>query len=234
MFGVNRSELPSGLRTPGRYGGIHGLQTIRGMPFLFGDDTGPNVVLLEDSPVAIDLGSATATYVLFVHVVEDVAEGAGRGWARDDADGDRLGGVVSEYVLGYEDGSSIAARILRRFAIQQARCAWGSAPFACVPAADVQVVPTADEALVLGRQPTTLTPTRAQSVASSDPGEPGVLWIYALKNPKPDVPASRGHVPARRRALGRLRGDADGRGRASAAAGRAPQAAAAAPRRRRS
>jgi hypothetical protein len=136
LFGINRSELPTGLRTPGRYEAIHGEQTIRGIPFLFGGATGPNVVLLDSSRVTIGLGGATATYVLFVHVVEDAAEGTGSGWARDDADGDRLGTVVSEYVLEYEDGSNEGASILRRFAIQQARCAWGSAPFACVPAAE--------------------------------------------------------------------------------------------------
>jgi len=188
-FNLQRADLPGELRTPRRFANLYGAQTIRGMPFSFGPADHANVVLLDDEAVSIGFDGATATYVLFVHTAEDAAEGAGRAWARDDADGDRLGGLVSEYVLAYEDGSSKSASILRRFAIQQARCSWGSAPFACVPAADGQVMLTTDEALELGLQPTKqLAPTRAASVAGVDSTDPGLLWIYALMNPKPEVP----------------------------------------------
>jgi hypothetical protein len=159
------------------------------MPFLLGDLEGPNVALLAGDSLRTDLGGAVASYVLLVHVVEDAADMSRVGWARDEADGDRLGGVVSEYELAFADGSTESTSILRRFAIQQARCTWGSAPFACVPAADPEVLQTADEALAVGRQPSQeLAPVRVSSVAGAgDTTEPGgLLWIYALKNPKPD------------------------------------------------
>jgi hypothetical protein len=159
------------------------------MPFLFGDADGANVVLLDSEEVSVDLGGARASYLLFVHVVEDATDVHVAGWARDEAHGDRLGGVVAEYELAYSDGSTRSTPIARRFAIQQARCTWGSAPFACVPAADVEVLPTADEALAVGRQPAQqLAPVRVASVAGAYGSEPGLLWIYALKNPEPDVP----------------------------------------------
>ena len=187
-FTVPRSALPERLQCPPRYGGRHGRQVIRGMPFLFGEADGANVVLLESDELSIDLGGSRASYLVFVHVVEDATD-VGTGWARDDAHGDRLGGVVAEYELSYSDGSIRSVPIVRRFAIQQARCSWGSAPFACVPAAEVEVVPTADEALAIGREPSEqLAPVRVAAVAAAEGSEPGLLWIYALKNPEPEVP----------------------------------------------
>jgi len=158
------------------------------MPFLFGEADGANVVLLESEELSIDLGDSRAGYLVFVHVVEDATDVHTAGWARDEAHGDQLGRVVAEYELSYADGSIRSVPIVRRFAIQQARCTWGSAPFACVPAAEVEVVPTADEALAVGRAPLQLAPVRVASVAGEEGSEPGLLWIYALKNPEPDVP----------------------------------------------
>ena len=110
-------------------------------------------------------------------------------------DGDRLGDTVSEYVLEYEDGSVAPTSILRRFAIQQARCTWGSAPFACVPAAaDPDVVMTTDEAFAVGRNPPQrLAPTRVAALANApDTTEPaGLLWIYALRNERSTSPLLR-------------------------------------------
>jgi hypothetical protein len=159
------------------------------MPFLFGQADGTNVVLLESDEVSIDLAGSRASYLMFVHVVEDATDVHTAGWARDAAHGDQLGDVVAEYELDYSDGSTRSVPIVRRFAIQQARCTWGSAPFACVPAAEVEVVPTADEALAVGREPSQqLAPVRVASVAAAEGSEPGLLWIYALKNPEPGIP----------------------------------------------
>lgn len=166
------------------------VQTFRGIPFDFGGGGRDDVILLDEHPVAIDVGGVRATYVLFAHAVDDAVDGTGRAWARGDGDGDRLGGTVSEYVLEFDDGTHVATPVLRRFAIQQARCAWGSAPFACVPAADVEVLPSPEEALAVGRRPSSplLAPTRTTRVARTDGVEPDLLWLYALPNPKPEVP----------------------------------------------
>lgn len=194
-FNVQRAELPERLRTPARVAECYGQQTIRGMPFMFGRADGTNVVLLENKVASIGLGGANATYLLFVHTVEEVADMSRSSFANNEADGYRLGSLVSEYELEYEDGTSVSAPILRRFAIQQSRYSWGSAPFACVPAADDTVSLAADELLALGQPvpPSTLTPLRsvvAYTTIGMDPAQ-GVLWVYALKNPEPEAPLAR-------------------------------------------
>jgi len=195
-FNTRRADLPHELRTPGNFADIEGEQTIRGMPFAFGPAEGANVVLLEDEPVSVALGGAKATHVLFVHAVEDVPEGMNIRYTGDEMAG-RLGGVVSEYAFEYEDGSSESTPILRGFSIQQARIAGGlglSISWVCVPATDDRVLPSADEALAMETPPTAssfgLAPTRtaAGAAAVRGSGEPGLLWIGAVRNPRPDVP----------------------------------------------
>jgi hypothetical protein len=192
-FNARRTALPDELRTPGAFAECHGPHTIRGMPFLFGGPGEMNVALVDGESVSIDLGGTHATYVLFVHAVEDAAEPSAPGLANVESDGYRLGGLVSEYTFEYGDGSNAFTPILRRFAIQQARYAWGSAPFACVPAAEDRAFFAPDEAQSLGRsrEPFDLVPTRAfagSAAGMMNPADPGLLWIYALANPRPEAP----------------------------------------------
>lgn len=216
-FNARRADLPEGLRPPARFADADGLQTVRGMPFLFGAADGADVVLLRGEDVVVELGGACATYVLFVHVVEDrvttyedgLADGLVTGWD--------LGDLVSEYELERVDGSVARVPVLRRFAIQQARYEWGSAPFACVPAADDEVLPAADEMQLLGRlaiEPGELASasedglslrervaweygTRQQTRTASAhqgglrPASGGRLWVYALPNARPHEPLRR-------------------------------------------
>src|SRR6476646_12242645 len=123
-FTTQRSALPDRLKCPPRYRGRYGRHVIRGMPFLFGEADGANVLLLASDELSIDLGGSRASYLVFVHVVEDATDVHTSGWARDDAHGDRLGGVVAEYELSYSEGWRRSVPIVRRFAIQQARCSW--------------------------------------------------------------------------------------------------------------
>src|SRR5690242_12196072 len=74
---ARRTDLPERLRTPGAFVESSGQQVIRGIPFLFAEADSANVVLLDQEAVSIDLGGAHATYVLFVHAVED-EDGIGR------------------------------------------------------------------------------------------------------------------------------------------------------------
>lgn len=193
VFNGQRSALPDRLQCPPRFAERYGRQVIRGMPFLFGGADGANVVLLDSNDVSIDVGGAKANYCLFVHVVEEAADMSRIAAAQEEGQGYRLGGLVSEYGLEYEDGSIVSTPILRRFAIQQARCGWGSAPFACLPAADDEVLRPAGETVAIG-QPIDplrgLNPTRtaAASLLAVHPPDPGLLWIYALPNLKPSVP----------------------------------------------
>ena len=194
-FNSQRSELPERLRTPAAFADRYGQQTIRGIPFLFGGAHAANVVLLEEEPISIDIGGAKATYVLFVHAVEDARDMRRLTFAENEADGYRLGTLSSAYELEYQTGASVSVPIRRRFAIQQSRYSWGSAPFACVPAMDDTVLPTADEAMALGQSLPgslyALTPTRnvvAYTSIGMSSVDSGLLWIYALQNPRAEVP----------------------------------------------
>jgi hypothetical protein len=212
VYNMRRNDLPEMLRTPACFASCSGVQTIRGMPFAFGEADRANVVLLDRDQVSVELGGVRATYVLFVHAVEDISTNYVDGLADSQIDGCTLGELVSEYELEYDDGTVTRVPILRRFGIQQARYGWGSAPFACVPAADDDVFPSADEMQLLGRptvergQPASapqpgLSPrehvamaygTRQQTRTASavegglDPAAGGRLWIYAVPNAKPD------------------------------------------------
>jgi hypothetical protein len=99
VFNARRVDLPEGLRAPARFVDACGSQTIRGMPFAFGGREGPDVVLLEGDEVSIELGGVRATYVLFVHVVENVVTKYLDGVADDRVTGMDLGELVSEYDL---------------------------------------------------------------------------------------------------------------------------------------
>jgi len=195
-FNVQRSELPERLRMPADSADRYEQQTIRGIPFLFGGAHAPNVVLLEDDAVSIDLSGATATYVLFVHAVEDARDLGRLTFAEDEADGYRLGNLASAYELEYESGASVSVPIRRRFAIQQSRYSWGSAPFACIPAADDTVLLAADELMALGQSlpplSYALAPTRNMvAYLEMNPADSGLLWIYALQNPSAELPLRR-------------------------------------------
>ena len=89
----------------------------------------------------IDVDPFHATYLVFLHAVEDrpVPEPAGfapMGPAplAGRNDGNELGRRVSDYILDYGDGAQAETPILRRFAIQQRHITWGPSPFAAIPA----------------------------------------------------------------------------------------------------
>lgn len=200
-------DLPASLPLPDRYRDRHGLQVIRGIPFDFGEAEGPDVIFLDADPVTIELADRKASYVVFVHVAENVVTNYKDGFA-DRAgmpgmqlDGYEIGGQVSEYELEYDDGSTHGVPVLRRFAIQQSRTGWGSVPAACVAAAENAVLPTAREMLMLGRTVSGHAlpvaehglETRGASAANDTGRGPndGLLWIYALANPFPEKPLRR-------------------------------------------
>ena len=200
-----------------RFGECFGGQTIRGMPFAFGQPDASDVLLLDGDGVSVELGDVRATYLVFVHVAEDRVTTYRDGLADDEVTGWDLGELVSEYELEYLDGAIARVPILRRFAIQQARYAWGSAPFACVPAADDEVFPASEEMQLLGRiavEPGQMasgtegglslrervawaygarhqTRTASAHERGLDPVTAGRLWVYALPNPQPEQPLRR-------------------------------------------
>jgi hypothetical protein len=195
-FNARRSDLSERLRTPGGFIDRYGEQTVLGIPFLFGEANGANVVVLDGDSASLPLDGAKATYVLFVHAVEDDEDVDRRRMSA--AYGNRLGGLVSEYELEFEDGSVESVPIHRRLAIGQGRghSSIGGFPLACVPAAADRVILATDEYLALRELPPAspwggLAETRVLSApvvaAMENLRDPGLLWIYALKNPKPEL-----------------------------------------------
>ena len=210
VYNVRRSDLASELAAPDRFGACHGLEVIRGVPFDFGSADRPDVVLLDDSSVSIELHDREASYLVFVHVVEDRPTNYLPGFADSTVDGLELGDHVSDYTIEYTDGTESVVPVLRRFAIQQSQSGWGSAPFVAMAAGDDEVFPSGDESALLGR-PMLADGDRAESPGPARRAEiaelygvahetrirsaytremlhGGSLWLYALPVPDPSRP----------------------------------------------
>jgi hypothetical protein len=170
-----------------------GAQAYHGIPFELGSQGQPNVVLLDRAPasVRIEVGPLRATYLVFLHCVEDLPIAAPSGFGAlgpvplsGGAVANELGGLVSEYALVYEDGTEAVTSIRRRFAIQQRRINWGASPFEAIPARGPRVFTTATEDRHLSRVAAVdygRSQTRHDSMR--DLGEN--LWLYGLANPEP-------------------------------------------------
>ncbi|MEZ4663641.1 MAG: CehA/McbA family metallohydrolase [Caldilineaceae bacterium] len=146
------------------------------------------MILLEDAPVTLPLGNQLATYVLFLHVVEDRVSTYQEGFADFAVDGNELGDLVSEYAIEYADDTQHSTPIHRRFAIQQPRIAWGASPFTAVPALGPSAFPSATEAQILGRVPWYDYGAGETRHISGRESMRDRVWIYALPNPQPDKP----------------------------------------------
>ena len=173
VYNVHRADLAPELAPPERFGTCYGLEVIRGMPFDFGAADAPDVVLLDNSPVSIELHGRSASYLVFAHAVENRTTNYLPGFADDTIDGLELGDHVSDYTIEYTDGTESVVPILRRFAIQQSRSGWGSAPFAVVAAGNDEVFPSGDESALLGQ------PMLTDADLVGSPGE-GVDELYGL------------------------------------------------------
>jgi hypothetical protein len=140
--------------------------------------------LLDKEPVSIELTNVRATYILFLHTVEDRKTNYQDGFADDTVDGNELGDLVADYTLEYADGNQEITPILRRFAIQQGHIRWGASAFAAVPARQFTVSSTTTEEQILGRVPQN---RYGEGETRHDAGRTGEnLWLYALPNPHPE------------------------------------------------
>ncbi|MEZ4868695.1 MAG: CehA/McbA family metallohydrolase [Caldilineaceae bacterium] len=191
---VDLQTLAENLRPPKDLGDLTGRRAFSGIPFHLGAPGEPNVILLDKQTtpeVHIDLEDCRATYVIFLHMVEDRVTNYWDGLADFAIDGNELGDLVADYVLEYADGAVESTAILRRFAIQQSRIGWGASAFAAMPALKAGVFATATEEVILGQggaRDYGRGETRhvAGRERSSDK-----LWLYALPNPHPDKPIRR-------------------------------------------
>ena len=185
-FNVDRAALPAPLRPPADLAQAFGDQDYLGIPFRLGPAQAANVVRLDQSAVTIPAGDLHATYIVFLHAVEDRVTVYQPGLADTWVDGNELGDHVADYTLTYTDGEQATVPILRRFAIQQSRILWGASPFACLPHRKPEAFLNATEEQSMGRvarQPYGRSETRHFSGRELAPEK---LWVYAMPNPHPD------------------------------------------------
>ena len=181
-FNANRDDLDDSLRLLQAGDGYVGTQTFRGVPFALGAVEQANVVLLDKDEVEIRINQQ-ATYVLFVHAVEQAPTRTLDGLPEFGGEGNELGTAVSDYVIEYDDGTYTTAPILRRFAIQQFRTGWGASSFAAVTDADSVVFVNNAELMAL--ESTAFEYGRGETrVRAGRDWHPEKLWIYALPNPE--------------------------------------------------
>jgi len=179
-----QSELPEALESPA-IDRDSGATTIQGMPFDPGPADGPNIILLTDQCVTVELSDITATYIIFLHLVADRIKEFQGDFSNPWEWGQDLGDHVSDYILHYQDGSSETHPILRRFAIQQHSINWGDSAFSAATEAGPLVRRAADEDRQLGLVPDTLWGGgESRHMSGRDRGS--ARWLYALANPHPD------------------------------------------------
>jgi hypothetical protein len=196
VFTIDHQTLTEGLRVPKDLGELTGHQSFCGIPFTLGQPGEKNVILLEGQEVTIDLthgasAPVTATYVIFLHAVEDRITNYLDGLADFSVDGNELGDLVADYALEYDDGSVETTPILRRFAIQQSRIAWGASAFAAIPALKPGVFATLTEEKILGHPPSNDYGRGETRHVAGRERSADKLWLYALPNPHPDKPIRR-------------------------------------------
>ncbi|MEI9425892.1 CehA/McbA family metallohydrolase [Mesorhizobium sp. Cs1299R1N1] len=201
QFNCNRKNLGDGFSRKALGDGwsetITGLQSLRGIPFLFGGTEELDAIMLRphDEATVIKFDRTIVTYVIFVQAVADLTDVAPKGFgpaapvdnpSAESIAGNSLGDLVSTYVLQYADGTETAVPIFRRFAIQQRHVCWGASPFAAMPAHGPHVYATHGEDVALGR-----TPWLDYGLAEVRTGSGRVypqenLWLYALPNEHPE------------------------------------------------
>jgi len=190
VFNTDQQTLSGELEIPTGLGDLTGPRTFGGIPFALGAPGERNVILLDPaapkSSVAIEVDECRATYLLFLHVVEDRVTNYQTGLADYAIDGNELGDLVADYLIEYTDGSQQVTPILRRFAIQQSRITWGASAFAAVPAQlPATFLPTTDDQIAHGTS--SVVYGRGETRVHSGRERGGdKLWIYALPNLHPD------------------------------------------------
>ncbi|MFZ4663016.1 MAG: CehA/McbA family metallohydrolase [Caldilineaceae bacterium] len=195
-YTTDHQTLTDGLRAPRDLGPLTGHQNFCGIPFDLGQPGEKNVILLDQQEAVIDLDPALtsiggSTYVIFLHAVEDRVTNYWPGLADFSVDGNELGDLVADYTLEYADGTVETTAILRRFAIQQSRIAWGASAFAAIPALKPGVFATLTEEKIAGYPPSNDYGRGETRHVAGRERSADRLWLYALPNPHPDKPLRR-------------------------------------------
>ncbi len=180
---LEESLRPSEYTEPG-----YGIRSYWGIPFDLGaaEPQIADVLLLKEQEIRLDLAGIKASYVVFLHCVEDVPTPYWPGMADWAMDGNWVGTHVSSYAFLYADGTVESVPIRRRMAIQQLRIGWGASAFEAMPFRMPQVNPTVMEAMARRELPSTAY--GHGEVRHRSGRETENLWLYAMPNPHPDRP----------------------------------------------
>ena len=186
QFNCRRADLPKGLESAGAIDTMFESSQLRGIPFLLGSAEGNNVILLDRESVTIDMKGIYASYILFVHIVEECPVTSGEGIESWRGQANESGQHVSNYVVEYDNGERVTKPILRRFAIQEHGGDWGSSGFACIPCDRDVVFRITDEDIELGKNsPSVYGRGETRTTSGRDSASPRA-WLYALPNPQPE------------------------------------------------
>ncbi len=71
VFNIDREHLTGSLQSLAKAEIAFGSHALHGIPFELGLPKQPNVILLDQNEAQIDVEPFQATYVIFLHVVED-------------------------------------------------------------------------------------------------------------------------------------------------------------------
>ncbi|MER8396370.1 CehA/McbA family metallohydrolase [Mesorhizobium sp. M1340] len=200
LFNASRATLDGGTSmgppNEGWSRSLAGLQSLRGIPFLFGQLSNADVIMLKPDGAAthIPMAPQKLTYILFAQAVADRVDVVPPGFG-DTAPLDSpyskgvaanaLGDVVSRYTIMYADGTETETPILRRFAIQQHHVCWGASPFAAVPARGPHVFATHAEDVAMERASQVDYGRAEFRTESGLDYRNDNLWLYAMPNEHP-------------------------------------------------
>ncbi len=182
---VQRGRLQSELKAPEYLLQTSGWAAFRGIPFDMGKPGESNAVLLDKNDVWLPMGKIRASYLVFLHLVENRASVYAKNFADGLIGGYDMGDLVSDYILQYADGQSHTHPIQRRFAIQQSEIRWGASAFAAAPAKSDRAYRSTDEGIGLELAPRDWGKGESRAISGRDDDKEKV-WLYALPNPHPE------------------------------------------------
>lgn len=160
-----------------------------GIPFMLGEEDNQknNILILDHDPVTLTLSEEIQTnYLIFLHATDfKETEPQTDGIYRPMMGNPRLGEVVGEYRLQYDDRTEYVLPIKRRFQISEFYSKWGENSFECVPHTKPAAFQTNTELIMQGRKPDGEWGTSQTRTAA--PGNDSRMrhWLYAVENPHP-------------------------------------------------
>ena len=183
---MGRAELPHGF-TP-LDAADFGIQSLNGIPFDLGQADINNVLLLDEHAIEVDLGGIYASFLVFLHVVEDHISNGDALSTNGHRPGNQVGTRVADYILEFDDGKSLTVPIRRRFAIQQGNTPFGASPFEAMPAFGHKIFNSSSDDFRLNRPASHYHGIGETRNLSGRDRPAAKAWLYALPNPRPGQP----------------------------------------------